>query len=297
MTARVRRLLPLLFCATLLGGFCQAQIEVRDDRGQQVSLERPAQRIISLAPSLTEMVFAVGAGDRLVGAIEYSDYPPPALEVPRVGRYDMLDMERILALAPDLILAWQSGNPRATVTRLQAMGLNVYVAEPRDLSSVADQLETIARLTGRSAEARGLVTGFREELAALRRAYGDATPVATFYQVWNDPLISVGGNELIHDIIGICGGRNVFGDLSGVAPKVSLEAVIERSPEAIIGSGADAARPEWLDDWRRWSSLPAVAADNLFFIPPELVQRHSPRALEGARLMCSQLETARTRLD
>lgn len=296
MDARTRLLLPLLLCSTLLSA-AQAQIEVRDDRGELVRLEGPAERIISLAPSLTEMVFAVGAGDRLVGAIEYSDYPPPALAVPRVGRYDMLDMERILALAPDLVIAWQSGNPRATVTRLQAMGLTVYVAEPRDLSAVADQLEAIARLTGRSAEARDLVEDFRLELATLRGTYSDAAPVATFYQVWNEPLISVGGNELIHDIIGLCGGRNVFGDLPGVAPKVSLEAVIERAPEAIIGSGADAARPDWLDDWRRWSTLPAVAADNLFFIPPDLVQRHSPRALEGARQMCSQLERARTRLN
>lgn len=270
-------------------------VEVVDDTGTVIRLAEPARRIVSLAPSLTELSFAAGAGDKLVGVIEYSDFPAEALEIPRVGRYDLLDMERILSMEPDLVLAWLTGNPRATVTRLRELGLTVYIAEPRNLDSISAQLRRIARLAGTEASATPVIEEFEGELARLQNRYQNAEPVSTFYQVWNDPLISVGGNELINDIISLCGGRNVFADLNRVAPKVSLEAVLAREPQAIIGSGADAGRPDWLDDWKGWPTLPAVASGHVFHIPPDLVQRHTLRALHGARLMCEQLQQVRAR--
>lgn len=289
----MKALLTILL--TVITGTATAAVEVTDDQGTLVQLDAPAQRIISLAPSLTELSFAAGAGDKLVGVIEYSDYPQAALAIPRVGRHDLLDMERILELQPDLVLAWLTGNPRATVARLRELGLTVYIAEPKDLASIPSHLQRIARLAGTETEAAATISAFAAELDTLRTHYSAAMPVNTFYQVWNDPLISVGGNELINDIINLCGGHNVFADLDQVAPKVSLEAVLSRQPEAIIASGADAERPAWLDDWRRWPALPAVARDNLFHIPPTLVQRHTPRALQGARMMCEQLQQVRRR--
>lgn len=268
--------------------------EVQDDSGQTVRLEHAAERIISLAPSLTELLFAAGAGDKVIAVVEYSDYPEQARSLPRIGRHDLLDMERIVQLQPDLIVAWQSGNPRASIRRLQELGMTVYSAEPKSLDSIPSHIERLGILAGSSDIAAQASDNFRESLAALRSDYSQKTPVRTFYQVWNLPLITAGGNELINDIISLCGGENIFSELSMVAPKVSTEAVITRNPQAIVASGMDIERPEWLDDWLRWPDLDAVSAGNLFFIPPDYLQRHTPRALEGARQMCQYLDQARS---
>jgi len=270
-------------------------IEVIDDEGLLVSLTQPAARIISLAPSLTELVFAAGAGSKLVGVVEYSDFPEAAKSLPIVGRHDLLDMERILELAPDLVIAWQTGNPRASVNRLRELGLTVYIAEPKNLDSIPDTIEKLALLAGTEISANETARNLRRTLQTLSNQYSNKTPVRTFYQVWDAPLISAGGNELINDIIELCGGVNIFADIQLVAPKVSVEAVLVRNPSAIVASGMDIERPEWLDDWKRWPSITAVAMGNLFFVPPELLQRHTPRALQGAQQMCEQLDLVRTR--
>ena len=268
-------------------------LEVVDDEGSIVSLAMPAERIISLAPSLTELIFAAGAGEKIVGVVEYSDYPEAARSIPIVGRFDMLDLERIIELGPDLVVAWQTGNPRASVSRLRDLGFTVYIAEPKSLESIPSHIERLAILAGTESVAGQAAADFRSKLNTLVDSYSAKTPVTTFYQVWDVPLISAGGNELINDIIKLCGGENIFADISLVAPKVSAEAVLVRNPVAIIASGMDIERPEWLDDWKRWPSLTAVANNNLFFVPPELVQRHTPRALQGAEQMCEQIDRAR----
>ena len=270
-----------------------SEVEVRDDEGTLITLKTPAQRIVSLAPSLTELIYAAGAFEKLVGVAEYSDFPPAAKELPIVGRFDILDIERIVQLNPDLVVAWQSGNPRTSVNRLRKLGLPVYIAEPKSLASIPFHIERLALLAGTKLRAEETINGFRQKLKALHNQFSHQSPVTTFYQVWDVPLITAGGNELIDDIIRLCGGRNVFANIKRVAPKVSREAVLERNPEVIIASGMDIERPEWLDDWLRWPSVNAVANNNLFFVPPELVQRHTPRALLGAAQICSQLDQAR----
>ncbi|PCJ26915.1 MAG: cobalamin-binding protein [SAR86 cluster bacterium] len=273
------------------------RIEVIDDEGSLVRLSAPAERIISLAPSLTELIFAAGAGDKLVGVVEYSDYPAAAKELPLVGRHDLLDMERILQLNPDLVVAWQTGNPRASVNRLKELGLTVYIAEPKSLDSIPGHLERLSTLAGTKETGAEAANFFRDSLQKLNLTYSNKAPVSTFYQVWDKPLISAGGNELINDIIELCGGVNIFSEISLMSPKVSQEAVLARNPEAIIASGMDIERPEWLDNWKRWSSITAVARNNLFFIPPDLLQRHTPRALLGAKMMCEQIDQARSSLE
>ena len=270
-----------------------SEVEVRDDEGTLITLRAPAQRIVSLAPSLTELIYAAGAFEKLVGVAEYSDFPPAAKELPIIGRFDILDIERIVQLNPDLVVAWQSGNPRTSVNRLRKLGLAVYIAEPKSLASIPFHIERLALLAGTKLSAEETVNSFRHKLEALNDQFSHQSPVTTFYQVWDVPLITAGGNELIDDIIRLCGGHNVFANIKRVAPKVSREAVLERNPEVIIASGMDIERPEWLDDWLRWPSVNAVANNNLFFVPPELVQRHTPRALLGAAQICSQLDQAR----
>ncbi len=277
-----------------LSGYQRADAaEAYDDEGTLIRLTAPAMRIISLAPSLTEILYAAGAGSKVVGVVEFSDYPPEARSLPVVGRHDALDLETLLALQPDLVIAWRSGSPRAAINRLRELGLTVYVAEPQDLDTVASHLDRLGTLAGTGTVASAASAGFRRQLQDLRTRYARSEPVRTFYQVWDRPLITAGGKELINDIISLCGGTNIFRELSRVAPKVSVESVLSRDPQIIVASGMDQERPEWLDSWRDWTDLSAVRNDKLFFIPPDLMQRHTPRALEGAQRLCVQIESVR----
>lgn len=268
-------------------------VEVVDDDGHRVTLAAPASRIVSLAPSLTEILFAAGAGGQVVGVVEYSDFPPPARAIQLVGRHDLLDLETIVQLRPDLVVSWRTGNPQASVDRLRDMGIPVYVAEPRELQSIPSQLERLAALAGTLDQARPVMEQFTVALQRLAEDYSRRAPVRVFYQVWDAPLITAGGNELINDMISLCGGSNIFADLSLMAPKIGREAVLARNPQVIIASGMDVARPEWLDTWQDWPTLDAVANGHLYFIPPDLVQRHTPRALQGVTQMCDQIDRAR----
>jgi iron complex transport system substrate-binding protein len=285
----------LLVCALMpaVAGISMAQnISVVDDDGHNVTLQQPAQRIISLAPSMTELLFSLDAGDRVVGVMDFSDYPAQARERPIVGRFDMLDMERILTLQPDLIVAWRSGNPRNSIQRLKELGFAVYIAEPDSLSSIVGQLARLGQLTGQTREAETLQLHFESALSTLQNNYSNRAPVSVFYQVWHSPIISVGGAELINDMIKLCGGNNIFSELP-VGPKVNLEDVLVRDPQVIIASGSNQESPQWLNDWLQWPQLQAVKNKHLYAIAPDLVQRHSLRALRGAAIMCEHIARAR----
>ena len=272
-----------------------AEVAVIDDTGVTVRLSRPARRIVTLAPHLAETLFAAGAGDRLVGTVDYSDHPEAARKVPRVGGYSRLDLEAVLALQPDLIVAWHTGNASANIDRLRDFGFPIYTSQPDRLEDVAGEIERLGRLAGTPETADEAARQINARLSALREQYGGRPVVRTFYQIWKQPLSTVGGRQIISSVIRLCGGENVFGDLKTIAPMVSVEAVLAANPEAIVASGMGEARPEWLDDWKRWPTLTAVARNNLFFVPPELIQRHTPRLLDGAERLCRHLETARSR--
>ena len=272
-----------------------AEVVVTDDAGGVVRLPQPARRIVTLAPHLAETLFAAGAGGKLAGTVDYSDFPEAAKKVPKVGGYSRLDLEAIVALKPDLIIAWHSGNAPANVEKLRGFGFPIYVSQPDSLEDVASEIERMGRLAGTSAVADAAARQFRARLATLRRDYGHKPVVRTFYQIWKQPLSTVGGKQIISSVIRLCGGENVFASLDALAPVVTVEAVIAANPEAIVASGMSEARPDWLDDWTRWPGIAAVARNNLFFVPPELIQRHTPRLLDGAEQLCRHLDTARAR--
>jgi iron complex transport system substrate-binding protein len=279
----------------LLQTMAQAEVSVRDDLGNTVRLAKPAQRIISLAPHMTETLFAAGAGERIVGTVDYSDYPEAAKKIQRVGGYSRFDLEAIAALKPDLIVAWQSGNAAAHINKLKAIGFPIYLSQPNRIEDVASEIERLGQLAGTTATAQVAATAFREKLLTITGRYSKRPTVRTFYQIWKQPLMTIGKNQIISDAVRLCGGENVFGKLETMAPTVTVEAVIAANPEAIIASGMGDSRPEWLDDWKKWTSIEAVKRDNLFFVQPELIQRHTPRILEGTELLCQHLETVRTR--
>jgi len=266
---------------------------VTDDTGTEIRLAEPAGRIISLSPHLTELVFAAGAGDRLTGVVSYSDYPPPARDIPRVGDAHSFDIERILARKPDLVLAWQSGNPAGQVRHLQQLQLPGYISEPRTFEDIAATIEDLGTLAGTPVIAAAAAQDFRQRLAALEQEYSGREPVSVFYQIWHEPLITIGGGHIIDEVIRLCGGRNIFSDIGQLAPRISIEAVLTAAPEVIIAGGSHDERPAWLNDWRQWPQLPAVRHEQLYLIHPDLLQRHSPRLLKGAAELCRKLEQAR----
>ncbi len=268
-------------------------IEVVDDIGRTVTLKRPATRIVSLAPHITENLFAAGIGHRVIGAVNYSDYPDEARRIPRVGGYDNFDIETILSLQPDLIVAWKEGNQFQQVESLMKLGLTVFVNEPNRLEDVATDITRFGILGGSEDEARAVAEEFIAGLSRLRNEYSGLEKVTVFYQVWPNPLITVTDRQIIGNIIRLCGGSNIFAGLDTPTPQVGKEAVLAENPDIIIASGMNEARPDWLDEWRQWSFLNAARYGNLFFINPDIIQRHTSRILLGSQQLCEILEQAR----
>ncbi|MBK7647535.1 MAG: cobalamin-binding protein [Betaproteobacteria bacterium] len=271
-----------------------ADLVIKDDTGQEVRLKGPAKRIITLAPHAAESLFAAGAGDKLVGTVDYSDYPPEAKKLPRVGGYSRIDLEAVAALKPDLVIAWESGNNMTQVDKLKALGLTVYVSQPNTIENIANQLEKIGQLAGTEVTANAAAERFRKRLETIREANAGKPKVRVFYQIWTSPLMTVGGPQIISSAIELCGGENVFGQLKQMAPNVTVEAVLEADPEAIIATGMGDAKPEWLHDWDKWTRMTAVKRNNLFHINPDIMQRHTPRILDGTEKLCAHLDVARS---
>jgi len=291
----MRTLLCLLLLSLLLAPDANAaDIVVRDDAGRQVVLERAARRIVSLAPHATELLFAAGAGNRVVGVVGNSDYPAGARERPVVGNAASLNLEAIIALRPDLVVAWKSGNNGAALERLAGLGVAVFYSEPRRLEDVASNLQRLGTLAGTAATAQSAARQFLEDYRQLAREYAGRATVRTFYQIWAQPLITVNGQHLISQVIGLCGGRNIFTGLDALAPVVNREAVLVADPQIIIAGGKPGERARQLDSWQAWTQVSAVKNRQLYLIDPDLIQRQGPRILEGARIMCRQIEKARS---
>jgi iron complex transport system substrate-binding protein len=264
-----------------------------DDRGREIVLAAPAQRVVALAPSLVELAFAAGAGGRLVGVARYSDFPPAARAIPQVGDAARVDFERIVALKPDLILAWKSGNSAADVGRLEGLGYPSYVSEPARLADVPRLLRAIGVLAGTLPAAGKAAAAFERDITALRSRYAKAGKVRVFYQIWHRPLLTVNDAHMISDVIALCGGENVFADVSQLTPSVTLEAVIAAKPEVILGGGSADGEKEFAAQWRA-SSVATLRELPARYINPDHIQRQTPRIVEGAKAVCAALEQVRS---
>ena len=292
-------LFPLLFPFPISHSpfpVAQAQpLSVTDDRGKAVTLARPAQRIVTLAPSLAEMAHAAGAGARLVGVSRHSDFPPAVRSLPQVGDAVRVDFERVAALKPDLVLAWRSGNSVADVERLEQLGYPAYVSEPRRLADIARQVRAIGTLAGTQGAAEKAASEFERGVDALLFDYSFKRRIRVFYEVWRKPPMTVGGTHLISEVISTCGGENVFAGLAQLTPTIGAEALIAAKPQAIIGGGSASGSAEAYLREARQQALPPLKAVPIFYVEPDLVQRPTPRILEGAKAICSALEQVRER--
>lgn len=279
----------------------RAALSVVDDTGRTVTLAAPAARVISLAPHTTELLYAAGGGARLVGAVAYSDYPPAANALPRVGSNTALDLERIVALKPDLVVVWRHGNDARQLDKLRELGIALFFSEPGKVDDVATNLERLGTLLGTEDTAHAAAQRYRGEIARLRARYAARPLVSVFYQVWDRPLLTLNGAHIVSDAIALCGGRNVFGKLAARVPTVSVEAVVAADPEAIVTAASGATAPKAdaplpdLARWRAWPRMTAVARGNLFAIDGDLITRPGPRLADGIDALCRDLDTARAR--
>jgi iron complex transport system substrate-binding protein len=279
----------------LCANLAQAAIGVVDDSGKQVVLARPAQRVISMAPHVTELLFAAGGGARIIGAMNYSDYPAQARSIPLIGSNSQIDLERVIALKPDLLIVWQSGNTARQIAQLQSLGIPVFHSEPRKLETVASSLERFGRLLGTEPQAQLAAARLRAKVAELGKRYGSRPQVAVFYQAWDNPVYTLNGDQIASDAIRLCGGRNVFGDLKTIAPQVSVEAVMQLDPEVIVGGKLYTPQDRGLSIWQPYKGMTAVRRKNLFTLDEELLTRPGPRIVDGAASLCARLEEARAR--
>jgi iron complex transport system substrate-binding protein len=283
----------LFFLLAMASWPASAELHVTDDMGNTLSLEQPAQRIISLAPNITEMLFFVDAGDQIVGADEYSNYPQEARKIIRVNNYAAANYELILALKPDVVVAWQSGNGEEIIRRLRALHIPVFVVEPRSLDAIGNIFTRFGEITGHQEKAAEKAAEFQQQLNSLRDRYSGLSPVSVFYQIWHQPLITLNGEHVVSDVIRLCGGQNVFADAAPLVPYVNIESVLRANPDVIVASGSSEDSPQWLELWQDWPSLSAVQNGHVYFIPPDLMQRHSMRILEGATRLCELLDRSR----
>lgn len=276
-----------------LSSLSTAAISVVDDANHVVTLPAPAQRIISVAPHATELLYSAGAGSKIVAVSDYSNYPPEAKHHASVGGSAALDLERIVTLKPDLIVVWGSGNSAAQIEKLRAMHIPLFESEPRNFETIATSLERLGQLAGTAAAGHTAAQAFRTRLQTLTATYQHRSPVRVFYQIWRHPLMTLNNDHMASAVIRLCSGENVFGQLPQIAPTVSIESVLQQDPEAIIVSAS--ANEDIRPDWRRFPKLTAVARDNLFAVNVDWMTRGGPRILDGAEALCKQLDTARQR--
>lgn len=261
--------------------------EVLDDAGHTIKLLHPAKRIISLAPDLTELLFAAGAKDNIVGVVKGSDYPEGAKKIPVIANFNHVDVERVMALHPDLIVVWaESRMP----DQLKSISVPLYVSHQRYITDIPRTIQRLGCLAGTEKKASVAARYFMQQYQWLQQKYSRQKTISVFYQVWPQPLVTVTRASWINEIITLCGGKNIFANLSGVTPEVSVEAVLNANPDVIIGSET---RLDWRKQWRKWPSLSAVKNNRLFVIDPDLIERAGPRILNGANKMCRMIDTVR----
>jgi len=273
-----------------------AEIKVVDDQGNRLILTQPARRIVSLAPHITEMLFSAGAAEQIVGTVAFSDYPAAAEQIPRVGDAVNLDVEAIVALQPDLIVAWRSGTPQRAITALQQLGFQLYLSDPSGFNDIVKNISDLGQLSGHGEFATSQIRQFLDRLAKLEQHYRKPPKVSVFYQIWQEPLMTVNGKHLISQVIDLCGGENLFADMPRLTPQVSLESVIAKNVQAILISAPPADDDHLLTYWQRWQSLPAVRYQAIYKIPWDIISRHSLRIVEGAKVICESIEQVRQTL-
>lgn len=268
-----------------------------DDFGRKVTPAHVPPRIVSLAPGATEMLFAAGAGQYLVATSEYSDEPPAARRLPRIGDSNAIDVERLVVLRPDVAVVWPGGNNAAQIAKIQNLRIPIYQHRINALVDLAPSVRRLGVLAGTQAQAEAAAAALETRLRALKARYANKKSVRVLLQVWNRPIYTVGGRQIMSDVLNTCGAENVFGDLPDLSPAVELEAVIARNPDVIVAAAPRPAAEEWARDWKKFGTLRAVRTRNVLVFEDQRLSRLGPSVLAAGEALCKALDAARTRLN
>ncbi|MFZ6730775.1 cobalamin-binding protein [Undibacterium sp. Ji42W] len=272
-----------------------ASITVLDDAQRPVTMEKPAQRIISLAPHITEILFEAGAANNLIAVTDYSDYPEAAKKLPSIGNIFALDLERLLSLKPDLVIVWGTGNAKILANKLRSNHITVFESEPHNFEMVATSIERLATLAGTESAGKANAQKFRQRLDNLRKIYqlpAGAAPVSVYYQMIRRPLMTINDTHMVSDSIRLCGGKNVFGQLKELSSTITNEAVLTANPDVIFSSGENI---DSMADWKQYPILTAVKKNNFYTVKGDWLNRAGPRILDGTEALCKHLATARSK--
>ena len=256
------------------------------------------QRIVALAPHIVEMLFDIGAGDQIVGTVEYADYPEAALKIPRIGGYHGIQIEKVLALKPDLVIVWQSGNKVSDIEQMEKMGLKIAYSQPYAIEDVASELRALGQLTGHKVQAEVVANRYVQRLEKLRQRYASQQqakikPMKVFYQLWPEPMRTINKETLINQMIEVCQGQNVFANNPTPYPQIGIENVIVAQPEIIIYPDEKSTIEQPIIDWRKWPEIPAVKHNRFVRVNADLMHRFSTRMLEGIEDMCEKIDVFR----
>ncbi|WP_066017368.1 cobalamin-binding protein [Endozoicomonas atrinae] len=275
-----------------------SQYCVTDMSDRSVCLNTRSPRIISLSPGSTELLFAAGAGDRVIAVDKHSDFPEVVKQLPNVGGYPNVNVEAIVAMKPDLVVVWTAGNSQKVIHQLESLGVRTFHVDVVDFAGIEQAIRSLGQVAGTEKAANRVVEDFSARLKTLQNNYGQREPVSVFFEIWRSPLLTVGSGQVIDDVISLCGGQNIYGDVSERIPKIGIESLITRDPQVIIGSDPRGDTPETrkdlMDYWSQWQNLQAVKSHQLFSVPSDLIARPTPRILEGAEMICHQLQAVRT---
>ena len=258
-----------------------------------INKQKQALRIIAMAPHIVEMLFDLGAGEQIVGAVEYSDFPEAALTIPRVGGYHGLKMEKVLALKPDVVIAWTSGNQQTDIEQMQRLGLKVVFSQPHNIADVAKELRYFGELTGRQTKAEQVAQAYEKKLAEIRLKHQHKKSVKVFYQLWSEPMMTINNDTWINQLIDVCQGDNVFGDNPTQYPKIGIENVIVAQPEVIILPDEKSKKAQPVINWQQWPEIPAVKNNRFVHVNADLLHRFSTRMLSGIEAMCIKIDVNR----
>lgn len=287
----LRRLFIGLMMMLPLAAMAQSQV-IHDAVGDEFILKKPVRRIISLAPNLTEIIFAAGAGKYLVGVSSFSDYPKAAKNIPVVATFNDLDMEKIVNLHPDLVVAWRDGNPLRQLNQLRKLGIPVYVESFSKITDIPKNILAISKLAGTEITARKSANKFMCELAQLKHHYAHKKPVKVFYELSMQPLMTLNERSLVGQVIHLCGGKNIFANVSALAPRVDVASVLASDPQLIFVS-KQAGDVQAIRSWNAYQQLTAAQKHHIFAVDANTLERYGPRILQGAQQMCADIDVVR----
>lgn len=290
---RLKLLVLILFVCSqcLVTLVAEAGISVTDNHGRAIDIAQPARRVISLAPHITENLFAIGGGDYVIGVESHSDYPVGAQKIPVVGDSQGFNLEAIIALQPDLVVAWAGGNPHLLLQRLEQLGIPVYYSDPQVFSDIPDNLRALGQLL-QLPEAEYQAVQFEQRLKALRDRYSNRTRLRVFYQLWHQPLMTVNKGQMINQVLELCGGENPFAEHREAIPRLGIESVLQTDPQIILTG--ESVPDNWQQPWLAWPALSASRYDQFYRINEDLLHRPTLRLLDGAQQVCEAIQQART---